>query len=110
MWNLVRASLEQDTPLRRGIGVKFAAGARSLNTALLERALSHQPLEAFLDQLLDRFSLRLGERLLQRLAQRLPHGRRVAVRATNRLRDYAIHQAKCLQPVGRDAQRLRRVA
>src|SRR5579871_4480192 len=71
--------------------------------AFLEAAIGHEPLEAFLDQLLRFLLLQLRERLGQRLLQRRGRRLRVAMRTAQRRGHDLVEQAERLEAVRGDA-------
>src|SRR5262245_65346920 len=67
-----------------------------------------QPLAARCEEFRGRHGGELAQVARERIAQALRHRLRLAVRATERLRDHLVDQLELREAVGRDAHRFRR--
>src|SRR5258708_7898011 len=81
----------------------------SLELGFLEFPITHQALEALLDEFLGALVDQTAQGLGQSALEVLRHGGGIAMRAAERLVDDLVDQAEGLQPAGGDAQRLGRL-
>src|SRR2546427_13219375 len=75
----------------------------------LELPITHQALETLLDEFLGTLVGKTTQRVGESFLQALGHGRRIAMRAAQRLVDDLVDQTEGLQTAGSDPERFRRL-
>src|SRR6267378_2665020 len=91
-----------------GASTAAALSGNSPELEFLELPITHQALETLLDEFLGTLVGKTTQRVGESFLQALGHGRRIAMRAAQRLVDDFVYQTESLQTVGSDTERFRR--